>query len=952
MKFGLNRQTFAYKILTCAVLLVLLVPFCSTRIYTQYKFKYPEERELFWTKIESYDQAIQKLSKDTIHFGALVFDHLANENDRLISINRSKWYINSRWWKKTNSVKQAEIIVLLAQNLALSDETKQAIKWFHVALEKHIKSLNKSPLAYALALIELSNCYAVFGQKTLVVELLNKAIDVCHAHPTVVNLNDFITAYNNLLYYELNSENLERFKRAKSEVLDSLAYNSREKLFYMELISKKYDVLNYTYQNRMVEALTALKTFSLMPVANREEQQKKSDYFLSAYPNVIAQLINLQNFKLAGEIIDEYINLSIEQKSNWNHFYALSLKANLLFKMNSIREALNLLENNLENFKPSPQAYSFYSLQVFRAQVKARLNLHQEAETLLDSVMILFSREFLNPQIVLQNFDAQNFSQVNNTTVLSFVSMASNVYADIFKHNHDVETLNKGASFAKAASIQFTYNYELGEFDESLAQIHKRIAETLLSLLESGNINNPEKQIEYLSQIEQNASQHLLKEFQNHWIASHPKFKSLYIKERILINSIEVSERELTLKYSVQGKRKLEVDRDSLKILREQIRLELGGFYELQKDFDFAKIQKKLNVDEQLIKFHEGERNLFRILVSRDKIEVKTIGLNDSIKPKILAYANLMRQPQSQFKTLGKELYRLLLPNKIEQNLFVIPEGYMSYLNLETLIDKKEQYLINNHNIAYCPSIPFWYATKIYPKKDGPRDLLCFTANYQNTPELNSLKYASEEVEEILKSTPGIHIESARVQDFKTQIQQYSIAHLSMHAILSDDADTPSELIFSNNEKLRFTDIYDMNLPLEMIVLSACNTGMGNLKNGEGIMSLSRALMLSGVRSNVVSLWSAPDLDTKTIMVDFYALLNEGYSKNFALAKAKRNFLKNNPLKQHPFFWGGFVLNGDNVALFDKPIRINHSILLLAGLLAGITLWIYFRRSASNNRAA
>src|SRR5690606_19594834 len=79
--------------------------------------------------------------------------------------------------------------------------------------------------------------------------------------------------------------------------------------------------------------------------------------------------------------------------------------------------------------------------------------------------------------------------------------------------------------------------------------------------------------------------------------------------------------------------------------------------------------------------------------------------------------------------------------------------------------------------------------------------------------------------------------------------------------------------------------------------------------------SLSRALTYSGVRSSVYSLWQVPDVETSEIMVSFYSYLKEGKAKDEALALAKRDFLKNNPLKTHPFFWAGFVINGDNTAI-------------------------------------
>lgn len=79
---------------------------------------------------------------------------------------------------------------------------------------------------------------------------------------------------------------------------------------------------------------------------------------------------------------------------------------------------------------------------------------------------------------------------------------------------------------------------------------------------------------------------------------------------------------------------------------------------------------------------------------------------------------------------------------------------------------------------------------------------------------------------------------------------------------------------------------------------------------GEGLLSLSRALAFSGVRSSVYSLWDVPDEETSELMVSFYKFLDDGKDKDEALKMAKLDFIKNNPLKSHPYYWAGFVTMG------------------------------------------
>ena len=92
------------------------------------------------------------------------------------------------------------------------------------------------------------------------------------------------------------------------------------------------------------------------------------------------------------------------------------------------------------------------------------------------------------------------------------------------------------------------------------------------------------------------------------------------------------------------------------------------------------------------------------------------------------------------------------------------------------------------------------------------------------------------------------------------------------------------------------------------MVLSACNTGKGRIRDGEGVFGLKRAFLLAGTRSMVVSLWKVPDRETRKLMVEFYRRWLAGSTKAEALAEAKRVIRNRQP---NPFYWGAFVLVGD-----------------------------------------
>jgi len=169
-----------------------------------------------------------------------------------------------------------------------------------------------------------------------------------------------------------------------------------------------------------------------------------------------------------------------------------------------------------------------------------------------------------------------------------------------------------------------------------------------------------------------------------------------------------------------------------------------------------------------------------------------------------------------------------------------------------------------------------------------------------------------------------------------------------MHTVIDDNDPMYSTLIFSPEESgeedrfLRTFEIYGIPLKARMVVLSSCNTGVGKLFSGEGILSLARGFIYSGSESVVMSMWEIEDRTGTEVVKAYYDYLKRGYSKSIALKKARNKFLKSaDQLRAHPYFWSALVIYGDNSPLF-RPWWIYPSI-ISAGLFLGILAYFYFR---------
>jgi CHAT domain-containing protein len=110
---------------------------------------------------------------------------------------------------------------------------------------------------------------------------------------------------------------------------------------------------------------------------------------------------------------------------------------------------------------------------------------------------------------------------------------------------------------------------------------------------------------------------------------------------------------------------------------------------------------------------------------------------------------------------------------------------------------------------------------------------------------------------------------------------------------------------------LRLGEIMSLHLDSDLVTLSACQSGLGTLVRGEGMVGLTRAFLFAGARRLAVSLWSVNDETTPDFMVAFYKLMRSGQSPTEALRQTKLAMLKSNTASfHHPYFWAPFVLVG------------------------------------------
>ena len=187
----------------------------------------------------------------------------------------------------------------------------------------------------------------------------------------------------------------------------------------------------------------------------------------------------------------------------------------------------------------------------------------------------------------------------------------------------------------------------------------------------------------------------------------------------------------------------------------------------------------------------------------------------------------------------------------------------------------------------------------------------------------------------------------ATVANFMKYANKYRILHLATHGVANDQTGDYSYLAFYQDSDSLTTDIiyvkdlYNLQLAAEMVVLSACETAIGEFQRGEGIVSLARGFFYAGSQSIVTTLWKLDDKSSLELMPAFYQNIEKGMTKDVALQQAKLSFLENNQdFRGHPLYWASFVPVGnmEGLDLAEKGgsywwIGLGSLLLLLGGFL-------------------
>ncbi|MBT1686156.1 CHAT domain-containing protein [Dawidia soli] len=370
-------------------------------------------------------------------------------------------------------------------------------------------------------------------------------------------------------------------------------------------------------------------------------------------------------------------------------------------------------------------------------------------------------------------------------------------------------------------------------------------------------------------------------------------------------------------------------------------------------------LQRRLQTDRAtVVEFFFGTRALYIFRVDQHSVQMSKVDASEMLKQNVLALrdffanASAINNQIEQYKGLAFEIARALhlVEPFATSNIILVPDGVLSLIPFDALLYEKASgvtyenfpWLLRRYTIAYQPSALIYANAVSPPVALDKKSLLGVFPVFHNSAL--QLDYSIKEAGDIQNQTDGLFLfnEAATQQAFLKQAGQFRIIHLSTHASSGIDAAPPS-IMFSDST-LYLPRIYGLNLKADLLVLSACETGVGVLVKGEGAISLAHGFQFSGIRNAIFSLWKVNDYSTAVLMGNFYRQYFASGNKAESLRLARQDYLNDETIdntRKSPYYWAGFVYYG---SLETQPVDTAFSQLLflsLAAVLLSIFAIIY-----------
>jgi CHAT domain-containing protein/Tfp pilus assembly protein PilF len=457
-------------------------------------------------------------------------------------------------------------------------------------------------------------------------------------------------------------------------------------------------------------------------------------------------------------------------------------------------------------------------------------------------------------------------------------------------------------------------------------------------------------------------------------------------EETDLMNRISELDTKLLVPQLSQGQRdqinqELAKCENQLESLKREIR-------EFSPAYANLRYPRTLTLQEAQSELIDGETACFIYLLAKEKsygfaitrknIRIFPLPDRKEVKELVQEHLRAITDVSNQDFSSGYKLYEILIRPGLSDNikrLIIVPDDVLYYLPFETLLrqERGSDWLIKGYTVAYEPSLSSLKELALRKKENGhkpPKDILAVGdpsyGSNEVEPAINGgagpsqdsgapadnefarLRFSGQEIEKISAlfkpaRRDTLLREQASEENFKRQnLADYRIIHFATHAFIDDQKPARSAIVLSLDQDpkedgfLQMREVFNLKLRADLVVLSACQTGLGQLIRGEGIEGLSRAFFYAGASSVLLSLWAVNDQASAQFLERFYVHLRSAKPVMDSLRRAKLEMIKSGVLA-HPYYWAGFVVTGNADSIILRR-SLNKWTVVTLSLCAGLAI--------------
>jgi len=561
---------------------------------------------------------------------------------------------------------------------------------------------------------------------------------------------------------------------------------------------------------------------------------------------------------------------------------------------------------------------------------------------------------FSEDDILRRSFnEAIQFKNVRH--VMSLLSNKADAYFRQFKFDNSIKSINNAIRIYKLAD-RFVNLMNKGQ-SEVLSQLFWRGNTRLLyeHAIEACYLSNNISDAFYFFEKGRAA---LLNNQLNEqkWMGAADILKQAQIKKKILQLERELEKTSIPANRSRELQEELFTLKRELDVVAKELKANNPLYYQNYLDtvsVTIDDVKNKLLKDYQaLVEFFSGDSAIYLFVITTQqarlsKIDKRAYDSTVGIFNRYIADQSLLNRGFRRFTNTANCLYNLIFEHNPVPNGRIIISQDDNYFPFEALIKdshKKDSYFLKDHAVSYTYSARFLMNEFDSYSNVSSKDFLGFApVNYASAMQLSSLPGSDVSLDKMkfYFSDPNCLVGlNASRSNFLQRFYRYQIIQIYSHASASSNYSEP--VIYFADSALYLSELIGDQKPItRLVILSACETGLGKLYRGEGVFGFNRGFAALGIPSTVTNLWSVDNKSSYLLTELFYKYITRKLPFDIALQKAKMDLLTGE--HKLPYFWAAFVLSGKTNAIELKQKSRLGTIFLLTGsilfLIMGRIIW-------------